>query len=215
MGMGGLDDEDGAQAEQENGDQELQAEADLGGLHASPVFDDIDETDYLKGLYLTSLEKVSDCECTGCLELNALSGVQDTVTFGIDSGAALTMMRKQECQQFRITPTAESSRGEECRAASGHHIRFEGGRRLMIAGDDGKPRILRTHVGNITKNLMAASDLVDSGHKIVLDDQDCYIEHKASGKITPIYRRHRVFEADFKLATPDLLGSPGSGPASQ
>ena len=64
---------------------------------------------------------------------------------------------------------------------------------------------------------MAAADLVDSGHKIVLDGAGCYALHKASGHVMKIHRRNRVFEADFKVMSPEALeaaGHPGPGPAS-
>ena len=73
---------------------------------------------------------------------------------------------------------------------------------LNINGANGL-RLLRSKVGDISRNLLAAQDLLDMGHAIHLDNAGCYMEHKETGVRTPIEQRNRVFEMDLQVALYD------------
>ena len=80
---------------------------------------------------------------------------------------------------------------------SGWQIRILSARRLETI--DG--RILRTKVGDVSRNLMAACDLLDAGHRVTLDNDGCFAVHKKTHKKIPIKRVGKSFLMDFTLKT--------------
>ena len=74
----------------------------------------------------------------------------------------------------------------------------EGTRTLVLKHGDSL-RTLKARVGNVNKGLISVEELVASGHRVVFDGDDSFVEHKESGQVIRIRRRNRVFEAEFEV----------------
>ena len=130
----------------------------------------------------------------------------------MDTCAAITMMRRADCSDYPVLATPSSRRGVWFRAANNGKIQDEGSRILCVGGNDCL-RQLRTKVGSISRNLLAAQDLLDMGHAIWLDNDGSYMVHKATGLKTNIVHRNRIFEMDLEVVP--FAESPFAGPAMQ
>ena len=115
----------------------------------------------------------------------------------------MTVIRRAEATQFPLDTSAKA-KGHVYRSASKHAIYMDGSRRLET--QDG--RILRTKVGDVSRNLMAACDMLDAGHRVNLDNDGCYAVHKKTHKKIPVQRVGKSFLMDFKLKAPPM---PGNG----
>ena len=75
--------------------------------------------------------------------------------------------------------------------------------------------MLRFQACGVRKTLVACSEAVDAGFKIVLDAEGSSLIHKASGEVTPIRRENGVFVMDAWVPSPgennDEEGFVGQG----
>ena len=93
----------------------------------------------------------------------------------------------------------------------------EGERTIYVAFDGhAGVRGARFRVADVSRPLMAIADMLDQGHRIFFDRDDCgqnvsVIVNKNTGKKLPIKERNRTFEIEMRLA-PRPFGRPGQGP---
>ena len=118
-----------------------------------------------------------------------------SLRFGVDSGAAVTIMRKTECVDY---PVDGSGSPVHYTCADGGRISDMGQRTLAIQTDEGV-RLMRTRDGDISKNLLSVSSLVDTGHRVVFDADGSYAEHKTSGRRISFARRNGIYELDLTV----------------
>ena len=134
--------------------------------------DCLDAAGDLGGLYICGLccedgvdEFVSCCSDSDDSAIDTIDDKpQETVQLALDTGSVVTVIRRDQAPQFPLD-TSSAARGGAYRSASKHLIHMDGVRRLET--QDG--RILRTKVGDVSRNLMAACDLLDTGHRVTLD----------------------------------------------
>ena len=116
------------------------------------------------------------------------------VRFGIDSGAAATVMRSEECGDYPIDFEEVTYR-----AANDTTLVTIGRRRLECTSG----ACVRTEVaqeGKLSKNLMCLVELVDTGHHVEFDLETGYrATHKATGHVWEFTRRGKVFDIDFDI----------------
>ena len=79
------------------------------------------------------------------------------------------------------------------------------------------PRIVRTAVAGVSKNLLSVSQLVDAGHEVIFSPKKSIIRHIESGRVKEMERINGVFEVSYEVepyAAAQLRGEPGRGAAS-
>ena len=147
------------------------------------------------GLWLTGLEmhRENDENAKELMGLEQTS--REMVTFGVDSGAAVTVVTKQTASEYpRVA--CQSKRMTDCQ---GNDVKDLGAKELQLTTVDGKTNFARVTVAPVAKNLMAVSSLVDSGHEVVFRNNGSYIRHIASGRRQHLERRNGVFEVTYAL----------------
>lgn len=122
------------------------------------------------------------------------------VRFGIDSGAAVSVIPECVCADYSFQTTEGT--GNVYHAAGGHII-ADLGSRTLYAEVDGQFKGLRPRVGKIQKPLLSTYDLCRAGHRVVFDMENGvgkpYAEHKETGQRTRSHLRKRVWELDVQV----------------
>ena len=111
----------------------------------------------------------------------------------VDSGAVEVVAPREFAAEYPVKPSAGSKRGVRYRAANGGTVPNEGEKEVEMITELGELRRMRFQVAKVTKPLAAAGRITANGHKIVLDEDESYIEHKATGTKTPLYKKNGVF----------------------
>jgi len=138
-----------------------------------------------------------------------------TLRIGVDSCAAASVLPTGSCTEYPVV--RDGVTGAKYRAANGAVILDEGERTIYGAFDGhAGVRGARFRVADVSRPLMAIADMLDQGHRIVFDRDDCgqnvsVIVNKKTGKKLPIKERNRTFEIEMRLA-PRPFGRPGQGP---
>ena len=184
---------------------------DLGGLELTGLFiAALDETepDEVKHYDLTQddEEEVRGEDEYDVEDLYSLDWTEvRKVVFGVDSGAAVTIMRTEECLEYPL----DRSVRREFRAANKTVLRTDG-RRAVGLPEGG---FLRAEVGPVSKNLLSVADLEDAGFHVQFSgDGQRYAVHKETGKRYEFSRKGRVY--DLELAVVRSSGG-GRGPRRQ
>ena len=146
------------------------------------------------GLYLSSLEL--QAEMKEQIDLMAVKRDNETVTFGLDSGAAVTIIPRSSCVDYPLIAPKEDI---TYTAAGGQQIADEGSRHIFVKPPKEAPRCIRARVGNVRKALLAVADLTDTGHRVTFDDDFGLVEHKKSGSTLYCPKARRVFEAQLPV----------------
>ena len=146
------------------------------------ISDDGPESAPVYGIMLSSLE---------------ISGLEEQknekVTFGVDTGAAATVMKFRECKDYPI----DESLAQNYTAANGSSLQGKGQRVLESV----EGLFVRTGVSDqLRKNLLCVADMCDVGHRVVFDnDEGYYAEHKQSGQRIWFKRNGKVFDLTLKI----------------
>ena len=117
------------------------------------------------GLFITALNDLNEVS-----ELMAVKEVRHggrKVSFGVDSGAAATVIQSMECTDYPV----DRKQKKVFRTAGSTMLETEGRKTLELA--DGC--LVRADVAqDLSKNLMAVAHLCDSGHRVVFDNDEGY-----------------------------------------
>ena len=108
----------------------------------------------------------------------------------LDTGSEVTVIKPGEAKQFPLDTTVRKS----YRSASKHPIVMDGTKEVETA--DG---ILRCAVGDVSRNLLSAFDLLETKHRVILDSDGCFAMHKPTGRKLKIVQEGKGFRMDFKL----------------
>ena len=137
----------------------------------------------------------------------------ESVTIGVDSCAAVSVMPKGRCGQFPVKQDAQT--GATYRSANGGAIKDLG--QQIVFGDfgGGQVRGARFRVADVSRPLMSIADMLDAGHRVVFDRKDgtnvSYAEYKATGQKIPVKEHRRTFELTMNLADRPAVGFPRQG----
>ena len=139
------------------------------------------------------------------------SDVRETVRFGIDSGAAVTVINKDVAMDY---PLKTDKPAMKLRAAGGNVIPHHGDKAIGVhlsrppSGRSTPLRMIRTSVAGVSKNLMAVSALVDADHTVVFSKQRSYIKNQKTGEILNLERVNGVYEVEFDVVPFSELKTP-------
>ena len=84
-------------------------------------------------------------------------------------------------------------------AANGDIIKHEGQKTLKGRDAKGNHKKLTVQLAKATKSLYSIGKGVRTGHKVVFDEEESYILHKASGVKTPLRTEKEVFVFDLTI----------------
>ena len=118
----------------------------------------------------------------------------------MDSGASESVMPKEMCEQIPITESEGSRNGVRYTVATGHTVPNEGERRMRGCANDRAARDITMQVADVHKPLCAMSKVCKAGHRIILDDDGSYIQHKRTGEKTELKQKNGVYVLQFWVA---------------
>ena len=116
----------------------------------------------------------------------------EEVTFGIDSGAAVTVVGPHVAAEYPRSVQGQRKKMTDCQ---GNLVKDLGEKDLAL--EDG--RFARVTVAPVAKNLMAVSALLQTGHEVVFRPGGSYIRHLQTGKVKSMMSKNGIFEATFRL----------------
>ena len=115
-----------------------------------------------------------------------------TVTFGVDSGAAVTILKTDECTDYPL----DDSLRREFKAANKTILRTDGRRAVDLVHGG----LIKAEVGNVSKNLMSVADLEDAGFHVQFSGEgQRFALHRATGKKFTFKRRGRVYDLELMV----------------
>ena len=133
------------------------------------------------------------------MALESSGTLVEKVTYGIDSCAAVTISKPDVAADYPLRKDTRNT----YRTANGSTVTDDGSRHIFVKNGGHALGCLRTRVGQVSRNLMAVVDLVDTGHRVVFErdgDRDVSrATHKATGRSFPLRRAKRIYEADFEV----------------
>ena len=149
------------------------------------------ETGHLGGLFITAL--MDQNESNELMAVNDMLRGGRKVRFGVDSGAAATVIQSAVCSDYPINRKQKKI----FRTASKETLETEGRRTLGLS--DGC--FVRADVAqDLSKNLMAVAHLCDSGHRVVFDNEEGYFAmHKKTGRKMGFQRSGNVFDVELEV----------------
>ena len=114
--------------------------------------------------------------------------------FGVDSGAALTVVRSDVAMDYPVV----GARRRSLRAANGQAIPNIGNKEITLKDSQGH-RIVKTAVAGVSKNLLSVSQLVDTGHEVIFSPKKSVIRNLQTGRVKEIERTNGVYEVSYQM----------------
>ena len=111
----------------------------------------------------------------------------------VDSGAAVSVLPKDACKDYKAEATQQSKDGVQYKTAGGELIRDEGRKTPKVLTGTGQLKQMSFSVGAVHKPLSAVSDICRKGNRVVFDDDGSYVQNKTTGDWTPIRRKKGVY----------------------
>ena len=154
----------------------------------------------LGGLWLCGLEKGIT------FELDMIG--EETVTFGVDSGAELTVIGQRTAASY---PKSGNGSMKAMRDCTGKPVEDLGAKNLVLKGPLGTTYAATT-VAPVQKNLLSVAAMVDAGHEVVFRKDGSYIQNLRTGRWHSLRRVRNIYEVDFKLEPYSSAGLPPPPP---
>ena len=140
-------------------------------------------------------------EATDVDAVSARQGSWERLPIKIDSGAVETVMPKDMAEQFPIEQTQRSRTGGGFRAANGTHIQHHGQRKLQGYGDEFQTLNLIAQVADVKTALASVFRMVEAGNAVHFEKGNCFIQHLATGAVTPMLERSGGYEIGLWVPT--------------
>ena len=121
------------------------------------------------------------------------------VDLTIDSGAVATIAPVDTIPGEKPRETEASRRGIGYCVANGNSIRNKGELTLRGTAENGVKLNVIAQASDVTKPLGAAREVVKSGDRIVLNEEESYIQNKRTQKKIPIKRDNGMFIVTMKI----------------
>ena len=118
----------------------------------------------------------------------------------IDSGAADHVMPSGWLPWLKARPSAGSVKGLHYVAANGARIANEGEQAVEFVTEEGSRGRWMFHVAKVNKPLASVGKLLDTGHRVVLDEEGSYVMNKRTRQTMRIGRERGVFVLDVWLS---------------
>ena len=109
-------------------------------------------------------------------ELMAVASKKEEIRFGVDSGAALTVVRSDVATDYPVT----RERKRSLRTADGQSIPDLGSKEIMLK--EPSSWFVKTAVADVAKNLLSVSPLVDAGHEVIFFTEEV-LDHAHSDRL--------------------------------
>ena len=139
----------------------------------------------VSGLYLAAITEWAP-------RLDALGGdAGKHITFGIDSGAAMTCAPMTAAPDYPAVPDKEA--GKVYESATGQQVIDEGVSRLVCM-QNGKVRIIKTRRAGVTKPLLSVHDMTQQGLRVVFEKDHGFAEVIQTGERIPFVHKNKVWE---------------------
>ena len=170
----------------------------------------------LRGLSLATLAADTEIEkATKLLKQNGFS--EDTVkrlfafdksndreiTFGVDSGAAATVIPSGMFGDYETEQNDMSLKGDGYRSADGGWVPDEGTKRILGTVRDAKGRSITKgvscHVAPVQKALMSVSDMVEAGHVVQFGPTRSFCRNTDTGEEIDFVKRRGVYEITMNV----------------
>ena len=160
--------------------------------HAAPTQPMAEPEAAMGGLWLASLmagaESVQNRETSPASEIMSLEGhTAERITFGVDSGAALTVIWKGVAAEY---PRVQglTRRMTDCQ---GNPVVDLGQKDLALRGPTGRS-FARVTVASVAKNLLSVSSLLKTGHEVVCSSGKSCIRHLKTRRVVMNDKHSRV-----------------------
>ena len=114
-----------------------------------------------------------------------------------DSGAGEHVCPATLFPQVPIKPSAGSKVGQTYKVANGASIPNKGEKKIEGQNSSGIPMNIKAQVAPVSKFLASIGKMVKAGNKVVMDENDSYIENKKTGLKTPMRLENNVFVFDL------------------
>ena len=121
-----------------------------------------------------------------------------TVTVGVDSGAAATVIPAKQFMDYPLVPNDRSRAGVPYYTASGGEVKDYGTRNL-VGSIDGVRKGLRASAADVTKALASVADMVDQGHVVVFSSGRSFAYNTTTKEAIEFTRCNKVFEFQMEV----------------
>ena len=153
-----------------------------------------------KARWSTEVSNRYQCLCSvdaGNAELDQVTEKSDgweRIPLKVDSGAIDTVIPKGTASGVPLVETARSKSGAGFRAANGSRIEHYGQKEIAGYSDEYQGVNLKAQVADVKSALGSVSQMVRAGNRVHFEAGNCYVEHIATGKVTPMVEKNGMFE---------------------
>ena len=109
----------------------------------------------------------------------------EEIELTVDSGAGETVVPEGMVNSVEIKEGPAAKSGVQYECANGERIPNLGEQKFMAYTQEGCQKKIRAQVCEVTKALLSVRKLVEAGNRVVLEENDSYIED--------IYRKERMY----------------------
>ena len=129
----------------------------------------------------------------------------ETITFKVDSGAAVTVIKRRACRRYKLLPNRTSMRGGGYRTATGTFVRDLGSK--VIVGRCGGARGavtkgIRPHVADVSQNLLAVVDMINNDQIVTFSKERSFARNTKTGEEIDFVLRDGTFELEMDVFSP-------------
>ena len=126
------------------------------------------------------------------------------VSITIDSGASETVANQETFAEYQLQSSPGSRAGVKYNTAGQGQKPLEnlGQIKAGLWTEDGQPRSMLFQIADVKKPLGSVSRICAMGHRVVMDDEGSYIEHKESGNRTWLRQEGGVYLLDTWIMDP-------------
>ena len=107
----------------------------------------------------------------------------EELEFGVDSGASDTVVGPDMLSSVKIEDGDAKRRGISYEIASGELIPNLGEKKFTGITDEEIPRKQTAQVADVNTPLLSVRKMMQSGHRVVFDNEGSYIEDKETGEV--------------------------------
>ena len=127
------------------------------------------------------------------------------ITMAVDSGAAETVIPHTLVMGHPIMETAASKAGVNYASATGQPIPNLGEQRLPLCTSEGSLRSMTFQAAPVSRALGSVKRMNETGHIVVFDGTDSYIQNKATGEINWLREENGNYLMDLWIMPMDDL----------
>ena len=132
----------------------------------------------------------------------------------VDSGAAESVIPPTTLPAHPVRQNAASLGGEQYLTADGKEIPNKGEQQVRFRTDEGHRCALTFQVTDVTKPLLSATQLADTGHEVIFRKTGGVIRHTRTGREIRFIRKSGLYILKMWVEPPDAkdFGRPGVAP---